>query len=98
MDQSCRLKTSCNYHRMGMIPGSSTVEHLALTNLKTVESAPLIPRKIRFYGPSLEPTEPKQLGGSTAPRSTISKTRRCAATRVGMPGQPLESAILRLTE
>jgi len=27
-----------------------------LTNLKTVESAPLIPKKRRFSGPSLEPS------------------------------------------
>jgi hypothetical protein len=49
-----------------------------LTNLKTVESAPLIPKKRRFSGPSLEPSR-NQITGVNPYNETVLSCTRCEA-------------------
>ena len=49
----------CTRMKTNMLRGSPVAQRWSirlLTNLKTVESAPLIPKKHRFSGPSLEPS------------------------------------------
>src|SRR6266478_2905264 len=45
-----------------------------LTNLKTVESAPLIPKKRRFSGPSLEPSWNQITGVNPYNETVLSRT------------------------
>ena len=49
-----------------------------LTNFKTVESAPLIPKKHRFSGPSLEPSW-NQITGANPYNETVLSCTPCEA-------------------